>query len=261
MPSDMETKRFSSDGIEIAYADIDGAGPPVLLVHGFASNMSVNWEFPGWVDTLAATGRRVIAIDNRGHGKSQKLYDPAVYSADQMAEDAARLLDHLEIDRAHVMGYSMGARVSAFLCMSHADRLRSAVFGGLGGAMLSGFGGSDTVVAALEAQSVDSVSDPTGRMFRLFAEQVGNDLRALAACMRSGRPPISAERVAASGVPILIAVGTKDDVAGPARDLQAALPGARVLDIPGRDHNRAVGDKVYKEGVLAFLDEIEARGA
>ncbi|MEO1199293.1 MAG: alpha/beta hydrolase [Pseudomonadota bacterium] len=262
----MQHHQFDSAGVRIAYVDTGDISdettrldlPPVLLIHGFASNHSVNWIYPGWFDALTKSGRRVIAIDNRGHGASEKLYDPAHYGADIMAEDAARLLDHLDVARAHVMGYSMGARITAFLTMTHADRMASAVFGGLGGAMIHGFDGSDNVAHALEAPSVDVIADQTGRMFRLFAEQTGGDLRALAACMRSGRPPIAPEKVATSGVPILIAVGTKDEVSGPARVLQEALPGSLVLDIPNRDHNRAVGDKVYKQGVLGFYDEVEA---
>ena len=100
---------FSSNGIEIAYID-EGAGAPVLLIHGFASNVVTNWVDPGWVRTLVRAGYRVVAFDNRGHGRSEKLYDEAVYGAELMAEDARRLLDHLDIARADVMGYSMGAR-------------------------------------------------------------------------------------------------------------------------------------------------------
>src|SRR5262245_59092886 len=121
---------FSSDGVEIAYSD-EGEGDPILLIHGFASNIQANWRDTRWIKFLVDNGFRVIAIDNRGHGASQKLYDPAAYAGPAMAEDARRLLDHLGIKRADVMGYSMGARITAFLALAHPDRVRSAIFAGL----------------------------------------------------------------------------------------------------------------------------------
>ncbi|MHA1573804.1 MAG: alpha/beta fold hydrolase, partial [Alphaproteobacteria bacterium] len=122
---------FDSNGVEIAYVD-EGAGDPVLLIHGFASNVATNWIDTGWVQTLTAAGRRVIAFDNRGHGRSAKLYSTDDYGAPLMAEDARRLLDHLNIEAADIMGYSMGARISAFLAIAHPQRARSLVFAGLG---------------------------------------------------------------------------------------------------------------------------------
>ena len=124
----MAMHKFISDSVEIAFDD-HGQGEPVLLIHGFASNARVNWVDTGWVKTLADSGFRVVTIDNRGHGESEKLYNPDLYSALEMAEDARRLLDHLGIRQAHVMGYSMGARIAAFLTVNHPSRVVSAVFG------------------------------------------------------------------------------------------------------------------------------------
>lgn len=243
---------FLSDGISLHYID-EGAGEPVLLIHGFASNIEINWVGPGWTDFLVKAGRRVIAFDHRGHGKSDKLYDPLDYGAPLMAEDARRLLDHLGIERVDAVGYSMGARVSAFLAHSYPGRVRSAVFGGMGSGMLSGLAGSEVIASALEAPSREGITDPTARMFRVFAEATKGDLKALSACMRSQRSRVTPEMLAELRLPVLIAVGTLDDVSGPAEGLARYLPNAEVLDIPGRDHNRAVGDKVFKEGVLDFL--------
>ncbi len=243
---------FSSDGVEIHYLD-QGEGEPILLIHGFASNLVVNWVDTGWVRTLTQAGFRVIAIDNRGHGQSQKLHDPAHYGAPLMAEDARRLLDFLGLPRADVMGYSMGARITAFLAMNHPERVRSAVFAGLGINMVRGLGGTGPIAHALEAPSIDDVTNPTARTFRAFAEATKGDLKALAACIRSSRDPITAEALGKLTCPVLVAVGTLDVIGGSAGELAALIPGGQTLDITDRDHMKAVGDRVYKDGVLAFL--------
>jgi len=244
---------FKNDGVEIAYLD-EGEGDPIVLVHGFASNKDVNWVFPNWVATLTRAGRRVIALDNRGHGKSSKLYDPAAYAVGTMAEDVRALLDHLEIARADVMGYSMGGRITAFLALSHPKRVRCAILGGIGIRLVDGAGLPANIADALEAPSLDDVADPTGHLFRSFAQQTKSDLKALAACIRGSRQILTREQAASIAVPVLVAVGTNDNVAGQAAPLAALIPGARVLDIPGRDHMLAVGDKAYKAGVLDFLN-------
>ncbi|PLX37136.1 MAG: alpha/beta hydrolase [Hyphomicrobiales bacterium] len=242
---------FDSQGVEIAYFD-KGEGAPTLLIHGFASNAHVNWVYTGWVDMLVKSGRRVIGVDNRGHGESEKLYDPAYYGAPTMAEDAKRLLDHLDIESADVMGYSMGARITAFLAATAPDRVRTAVFGGLGYGMVTGVGAPEPIAEALEAESISHVTDATGRAFRKFAEQTKSDFLALAACMRSSRQKIDPATLATLTMPILVAVGTTDTIAGSADELAALLPDAEVLDIPGRDHMLAVGDKTYKAGTMEF---------
>jgi pimeloyl-ACP methyl ester carboxylesterase len=245
---------FRNGNVEIAYFD-EGTGEPVVLVHGFASTKEVNWIAPGWVTTLTRAGRRAIALDNRGHGASSKLYDPADYHTSKMAEDVAALLDHLKIERADVMGYSMGARITAFLTVKHPERVRSAILGGLGVRLVEGVGLPESIADALEAPSLDDVRDPTGRVFRVFAEQTKSDLRALAACIRGSRQTLSRSEVAAIRAPVLVAVGTKDHVAGNAQELAALIPGARALEVPDRDHMLAVGDKVFKQGVIDFLNQ------
>ena len=245
---------FRNGEVEIAYLD-EGEGEPIMLVHGFASTKEVNWVQPGWVTTLARAGRRVIALDNRGHGASSKPYDPSAYHSATMAEDVRALLDHLKIERADVMGYSMGARITAFLAIAHPTRLRAAIFGGLGIHLVEGVGLPESIASALEAPALADVHDPTSRMFRIFAEQTKSDLRALAACIRGSRQTLSRAEVAGIRAPVLVAVGSRDQVAGSAQKLAALIPGARSLDIPDRDHMLAVGDKVYKAGVIDFLNQ------
>jgi len=195
----------------------------------------------------------VIALDNRGHGASSMLYDPAAYHTANMAEDVRALLDHLDIPRADVMGYSMGARITAFFALAHPSRLQRAVLGGLGIRLVEGVGLPESIAEALEAPSLAQVSDPTGHMFRAFAEQTKSDLKALAACIRGSRQTLTREQVATIRAPVLVAVGTKDTIAGSARELAALLPSGVARDIPGRDHMLAVGDKVFKSAVLDFL--------
>ncbi len=245
--------RFKNGEVEIAYLD-EGEGDPIVLVHGFASTKEVNWVNPGWVTTLMRDGRRVIALDNRGHGASSKLYDPSAYHSATMAEDVRALLDNLKIERADVMGYSMGARITAYLAVKHPERVRAAIFGGLGIKLVDGVGLPETIADALEAPSLDDVNDPTGRVFRIFADQTKSDLRALAACIRGSRQTLSRAEVASISAPVLVAVGTRDQVAGSSQELAALIPGAHALDIQDRDHMLAVGDKNYKAGVIDFLN-------
>jgi pimeloyl-ACP methyl ester carboxylesterase len=252
MTADIVPKSFRAGDVDIAFLDA-GEGDPVVLIHGFASNKEANWLHPGWIATLVRDGRRVIALDNRGHGASTKLYDPALYDTALMAGDVRDLIDHLGLARADIMGYSMGARIAAFLALAHGERVRALIMGGLGIRLVEGVGLPESIAVGLEARSVDDLTDPQQRMFRIFADHTGSDRKALAACIRGTRQTISRAEAGRIAAPTLIAVGDKDAIAGSAQALAALIPGARAIDIPGRDHMLAVGDRVFKAAVLEFL--------
>ena len=220
-------QEFFSDGVRLAFLDFAPTaadrGEPILLIHGFASNHGVNWVFPQWVKTLTQAGRRTIVFDNRGHGRSEKLYDPALYTPWIMARDAVNLLDHLRIGRADVMGYSMGARIAAHMALASPDKVRGLVLAGLGFHLVDGeglAGGHSRRHGGAVAGS--GLTDPTQRMFRAFAEATRSDLRALAACMRGSRHAMSEAEVATISAPTLICVGSEDHIAGPPRAARAA---------------------------------------
>jgi len=251
-------QHFQHDGFDFAFVDRHpgrGSAEPVLLIHGFASNHFTNWVSPGWMKTLADAGYRPIAFDNRGHGETSKSYDPAAYTPEKMASDAVALLDHLEIETAHVMGYSMGARISAFMALAEPHRVATLVFGGLGIGMVDGVGDWDPIAAALLAEDPSQTTHARGRSFRSFADQTKSDRRALAACIMTSRTLLTEGQVARIAQPTLIAVGTKDDIAGSGKELAAIMPNAIAFDIESRDHMLAVGDKTFKARVLDFLAE------
>jgi pimeloyl-ACP methyl ester carboxylesterase len=252
--------QFESNGVQLAYVDFpplaEDRNEPIVLVHGFASTHAVNWLFPQWVKTLTEDGRRVIVLDNRGHGRSEKIYDPAAYDMALMADDVARLLDHLGVARADVMGYSMGARIATRFAIDHPDRVRALILGGIGTNLVTSSlprGLPD----AMEAERIEDIDDPLLKMFRGFAEATRGDLAALAACARGANQVIDRAALATIRVPVLICVGTRDDVAGDPHPLRPLFADAHIVDIPGRDHNRAVGDRAYKQAVLDFLTQRE----
>jgi pimeloyl-ACP methyl ester carboxylesterase len=243
---------FQSDGLTLAY-ETAGSGPAVLCIHGFASSGKVNWIETGWVDTLTSAGYRAITLDNRGHGQSDKPLDPERYYPQLMANDAVALLNHLDIDRAALLGYSMGARISAFMAFEHRERVACAIFGGMGMNLVNGLSDGNDIIAGLLAPSLSGLTHPTARQFRIFAEHTGADREALAACMESSRQPMARADVRRINVPALVAVGEDDEMAGPPGPLADLLPQAEAFVIPKRDHMRATGDKAFKSAALAFL--------
>jgi pimeloyl-ACP methyl ester carboxylesterase len=250
---------FDSNGVQI-YFEEHGIGEPVMLVHGFASRAEHNWGVTQWFTTLAPH-YRVVALDCRGHGKSGKPHDREAYSRETMGEDIIRLMDHLGIKRTLIMGYSMGGRIVTGLLMSHPERLRAAVLGGIGAAPAEAPSFSrQPIVDAMLAENISSVTDQRAREFRRFAESAGNDLKALAACMAGRGGDLTAEQIAAKKirVPVMIVIGTKDLLVGNPTLLRDSIPGSKLVMLEGRDHLNAPGDKHYKEAVLEFFKSAPA---
>ncbi|EJF88766.1 alpha/beta fold hydrolase [Bartonella tamiae] len=249
-----DVEYFDHDGFKLAFRQ-NGDGDPILLIHGFASSSLINWYSPGWFRTLNEAGYRVIAIDNRGHGLSDKSHDPSVYLPEFMANDALALLNYLGINKSHVMGYSMGARISAFMCLHSPSLVKNVIFGGLGIGMVTGAGHWEPVAKALLAENIETIDDPRGLMFRKFADRTKSDKQALAACVITSKKELTAEQVHSIKQPALVAVGSLDEISGEAEPLTALLPHGETLVIPNRDHMLAVGDPIYKKGVIEFLSK------
>lgn len=256
MGTDVTRRAAQVGAIELSWLDAGTASglPPVLLLHGFASSAEVNWHLTGWIDALTEAGRRVVAIDHRGHGRSQAFYEPSDYGPDIFAADAVALLDHLGVERADLVGYSMGARIALYAAAHHGDRVRRAAICGMGEHMFGGRGDNEGIARALETDEPDAIEEPTARTFRRFAERTGSDLRALAACIRPSRTKITPDDARAVSRPVLIAVGTQDDVAGDPQPLADLIDGAQVFRARGRDHMKATGAPEIIRAVIDFLD-------
>ena len=245
----------STDGTRIAY-ETAGEGRPIVLVHGFASERVQNWKGPLWFEAITRAGHRVIALDCRGHGQSDKLYEPARYTNDLMAADVIAVMDSENVPTADVMGYSMGGMIAIHLLVSHPRRIRKLVVGGVGETYLHDRSGDPRIAETAEALEVDDktqITNPTARAFRDFADQSGKDRLALAACMRGKRPNHTARELAQAAQHVLVACGETDTLSGPPGPLAAAFASGRAVTVPKRDHMLTVGDKVYKEAVLQFL--------
>ena len=247
----------TTDGLRIAY-ERAGAGPPVVLVHGFGSSKEQNWKSTGWYGSLSEAGFCVLAIDNRGHGESDKPHDPLLYHHDRMAEDVLTVLDAAGIESAPYVGYSMGGLIGLRFLALFPDRITCLALGGVGETYLKGPRVSDPerremIAEALLTPDKDSISDPRARMFRDFAEQQGKDRLALAACMRAMSPPLPLAVLQSFEKPILVVDGDQDFVAGPPGPLAAIFLHGSAAIVPGRDHMSAVGARPTRQAVVDFL--------
>lgn len=243
----------SFDGTEIDYDDV-GAGPPVLLLHGFAAERQANWVQPHVVPALVDAGHRVVAPDARGHGRSGKPHAPEAYSKLAMPRDAQALLDHLGIGSVHLVGYSMGSFVSMKLAPME-PRVKSVVLGGLGDSfsVIENPKRRKGIADALLADDPASITNPGAAGFRVFAESTGADRAALAAIQQAeSDPPVDPGAIA---VPTLVLTGDADDLVGSPQELAAKIPGAEVRIVHG-DHLSAVGDPVFRQAIADFVGSV-----
>lgn len=242
------------DGVGIEY-EVEGTGPPVLLLHGFASSARINWVRPGIVAALTAAGFTAVYYDARGHGRSDAPHDPAAYAGNAMVDDAAGLVDALGLPSLAVVGYSMGAQVAAWLVLAE-PKVRKAVLGGIGTRLLAPRPGearypAEDIARALEAEDPSTITGATPRAFRAFADATGADRLALAALQRArvtdGHPDL-----AGLSVPVLFVAGERDTLIGDPAEVARALPDARVQFVPG-DHLSVVTSAAFAASLVAFL--------
>jgi pimeloyl-ACP methyl ester carboxylesterase len=246
--------------VKIAYETFgDAANPPVLLVHGFASNRSANWIRARWPQPLLDAGFRGVAIDLRGHGESERPRRLDSYGVPRFHGDFIAVLDELGIESAHVLGYSLGARLSWEFALRHMRRVRSLVLGGtpLGGSF-PGFEHERARAHLRERPSMGAAADDSTARYVAMARGIpGNDPHALirvAEALRR-RPFAARDRVPVQQM--LLVAGSEDPLAHDSAQLADELPNARYIELPGRNHITAVTSRLFKEQTFAFLREQE----
>lgn len=248
------------NGVTLAYDDIVPPGGPertILLLHGYASNRSEGWRRTGWYGALERRRMRVIALDQRGHGESAKSHDPADYTRPALAADALALLDHLDVRRTDVFGYSMGTRTAMQLALDASDRVSNLILGGIGGKLFEPPRPSqtgETLVDAMTAADPETIREPFLKSFRQFADEQGEDRQALAAFSQARNPPLDREALAALPMPVLVVAGQFDTGAGDPEALARVFPHGKGVSLPGCDHFSAIPHASTKATVFDFLD-------
>jgi pimeloyl-ACP methyl ester carboxylesterase len=252
---------FTSGGLSIAYDDIQpagGANGTAFLVHGFATSRAENWRRLGWYGAFERKGYRVVALDLRGHGESDKPHDPSAYGAEALVGDIVGLMDHLELGRVDLLGYSMGARLSLQTALAHPGRVGNLIVGGIGDRMLKpppAEAPSMTMAQAMRADDPESITEKTMKGFRLFADSQGEDRLALAAFTEArGGAPLTAGDLFAIAAPALVVAGSRDEMAGDPQGLADAIPGAKSVTLPACDHFSAIPHALFKAAVFDFLE-------
>ena len=231
----------------------------MVLLHGFSSNRHEGWRRTGWYAALERRGMRGVALDQRGHGESDKPHDPAAYSGDTLSADVLALLDHLQIESADLFGFSMGAQVALEAALAAPGRVTNLILGGVGGRWFEplpeGPGpGEMTMSEAMLAQDVEQIRPPMARSFRQFADEQGEDRIALAAVLQAERGTLDRGGMAGLDIPVLVVAGVQDEIAGDPEDLARAFPRGRAVALAGCDHFAAIPHGMTKAAVFDFLD-------
>jgi pimeloyl-ACP methyl ester carboxylesterase len=247
--------QFQHDSLTLAYDDI-GNGECIVLIHGFASNRNENWRRVGWYGAIERKRMRLLALDVRGHGESAKPHDAALYTSEALAGDLIALMDHAGAARAHMLGYSMGARIALATALAHPDRVDHLVIGGIGGALFDPQREGHLLSHAMSADSPDAIAEPLLQSFRHFADEQGEDRKALAACAKGLDFGFTREGVSRVGAPTLVVAGARDALAGSPEELARAIPGARAVTLPGCDHFSAIPHALFKASAFDFLDGV-----
>jgi pimeloyl-ACP methyl ester carboxylesterase len=247
------------DGVTLAYDDIapaGGAERTIVLLHGFTSNRNEGWRRTGWYGAFERRATRVVALDQRGHGESAKLYEPDAYARDKLAADVLALMDHLGLPRADVFGYSMGTRTALAVAMAAPDRVSNLILGGVGGKLLepSPAVAGNPMAEALLAEDPATITQPMLQSFRHFADEQGEDRQALAAFVRAKNPPLDPEALRALPMPVLVVAGQRDEGAGDPEDLARIFPQGHGVTVIGCDHFSAIPHALTKAAVFDFLD-------
>jgi pimeloyl-ACP methyl ester carboxylesterase len=250
---------FLSDGVTLAYDDISPPGlvqRTIVLIHGFASNRNEGWKRTGWYTAFERRGFRVIALDQRGHGESEKLYEPQAYERERLAADVLNLMDQCGVERCELFGYSMGTRTALEAAIAAPDRFSHLILGGVGGKLLEPppHVVGEPMAEAMEAEDPETIKDATLRSFRQFADEQGEDLKALAAVTRVKNMPLNREAMEALPMPVLVVTGQGDDLAGAPEDLARIFPHGHGHVVPGTDHFSAIPHALTKAAVFDFLD-------
>ncbi|HEY8614976.1 alpha/beta hydrolase [Phenylobacterium sp.] len=248
----------NSDGVTLAYDDIQppgGAERTILLLHGYTSNRAEGWRRTGWYGAFERRRMRVIALDQRGHGESAKLYEPEAYTREKLAGDVLALLEHLDVGRVDLFGYSMGTRTALEAAVAAPDPFSNLILGGVGGRLLQPSSDRGTVMAeAMLADDPETIQHPFLRSFRQFADEQGEDRRALAAFVQAQNPPLDRDAMAALPMPVLVVAGQRDEGAGAPEELAQLFPYGRGVSLPGCDHFSAITHASTKATVFDFLD-------
>ena len=253
---------FTSDGLTLAYDDI---APPeyertIVLLHGFASNRNEGWRRTGWYGAFERRRVRCVALDQRGHGESAKLYDPQAYTREKLAGDLLALLDHLELSRVDLFGYSMGTRTAMQSAIKAPDRFSYLILGGIGERLFQPRTSPSTetpgmsMAEAMLADDPETIDPPMLRSFRQFADEQGEDRRALAAFTEAKNPPLDREALERLPMPVLVVAGQRDQGAGDPEGLARVFPDGKGVMIPGCDHFSAIPHALTKAAVFDFLD-------
>ncbi|MDO8377766.1 alpha/beta fold hydrolase [Phenylobacterium sp.] len=250
---------FTSDGLTLAYDDIVPAGGgerTIVLVHGFASNRSEGWKRTGWYAAFERRRIRCIALDQRGHGESAKPHDPAAYTRDKLASDVIALLDHLDLNRVDLFGYSMGSRTALATALKAPDRVSNLMLGGVGGALIGerAMPAGNPMAQAMLADDPETITEPMLKSFRQFADEQGEDRQALAAFTGAQNPPFDRDAMAMLPMPVLVVAGQRDTGAGDPEELARIFPHAHGITVPGCDHFSAIPHALTKAAVFDFLD-------